>query len=61
MKHTTTCCLLIFTLFVSRQTIAQHTFTIQVNKPVATIQPTMWGIFLKILTWAPMAAFTQRW
>ncbi len=47
MKHTTSCSLLIVAFIVCLQVTAQHTLTVQVNKPGAVIQPTMWGVFFE--------------
>lgn len=52
---------LIGVVLFSTQVHAQSKSPIIVSagKPIAEVQPTMWGIFLKILTSAPMAAFMR--
>ena len=36
-----------FALFLASSAFAQQTITVQVNKPVAKISPTMWGVFFE--------------
>lgn len=47
MKKTPSCFFVIAALLFLLTAKAQHTLTIKVNEPKATIQPTMWGVFFE--------------
>lgn len=58
MKKVTT--LLVLSLAIGLQA-QQHVMTVDVSKPLAKIQPTMYGIFLRILILVPMEDCMLNW
>ncbi|MCK7555464.1 hypothetical protein MKQ70_10785 [Chitinophaga sedimenti] len=50
-------------LFATTVASAQspETLTVQAGNIISTVSPTMWGVFSKILIWAPMAVYMQSW
>lgn len=55
IKHVTVSFLILLLVVASNVAVAQtgKVYTIKANELKADIQPTMWGVSLKISTWAP--------
>ena len=61
IKKTTQNFIILFLLATSSLVAAQtgKVYTVKANELKAEIQPTMYGVFLKILIWVLMEAFTR--